>query len=88
MAVRRALADVLKPNLRRKGSTDTHAALLRLARSREGALRLVTTNFDRIFLSAARRIGQAYQAYAAPMFPIPKNSRWDGLIYLHGFTAQ
>jgi len=55
LAVRRALAETLKPNLRRKGASDTHAALLRLARDRVGALRLVTTNFDRIFHVAARR---------------------------------
>lgn len=84
LAVRRALAKALKPKLRRKGATDTQAALLRLARSREGALRLVTTNFDRVFHSAAKRTDQAFHTYAAPMLPIPKNSRWDGLVYLHG----
>ncbi len=84
LAVRRALAEVLKPKLRRKGAVDTQAALLRLARSREGALRLVTTNFDCIFHVAAKRTGQMFQEYAAPMLPIPKNSRWDGLVYLHG----
>ncbi len=88
LAVRRALAQALKPNLRRKGATDTHAALLRLARSRGGALRLVTTNFDRVFHTAAKRTGQAFQAYAAPMLPVPKNSRWDGLVYLHGLLAE
>ncbi len=87
-AVRSTLAQALKPNLRRKGTTDTQAALLRLARSREGALRLVTTNFDRIFHVAAKRTGQAFQAYAAPMLPIPKNSRWDGLVYLHGLLPE
>ncbi|NDV13766.1 hypothetical protein GZH52_13350 [Crenobacter sp. HX-7-9] len=84
LAVRRALAQALKPKLRRKGAIDTQAALLRLARSREGALRLVTTNFDRIFHVAAKRTGQMFQAHAAPMLPIPKNSRWNGLVYLHG----
>ena len=58
LAVRRALAQALKPNFRLKGAIDTHAALLRLARSREGALRLVTTNFDRIFHAAAKRTSQ------------------------------
>lgn len=87
-AVRTALAKTLKPKLRRKGATDTQAALLRLARSREGALRLVTTNFDRTFHVAARRTGQAFRAYAAPMLPIPKNSRWDGLVYLHGLLPE
>jgi hypothetical protein len=88
IAVRQALAKVLKPKLRRQGSTETHAALLRLARSREGALRLVTTNFDRVFDTAAKRTGQAFQAYSAPMLPIPKNSRWNGLVYLHGLLPQ
>jgi hypothetical protein len=84
IAVRRALAEVLKPKLHRKGATDTHTALLRLARCRQGTLRLVTTNFDRIFHVAARRSSQAFEAYAAPMLPIPKNSRWNGLVFLHG----
>ena len=88
LAVRRALAQALKPKLRRKGSTDTHAALLRLARSREDALRLVTTNFDRVFHTAAKRTGQAFQMYTAPMLPIPKNSRWNGLVYLHGMLPE
>ncbi|GAA5266513.1 hypothetical protein ACOSOMT5_P2941 [Acidiphilium sp. MT5] len=86
--VRRALVQALKPKLRRKGATDTQAALLRLARSREGALRLITTNFDRVFHTAAKRTDQAFQAYAAPMLPIPKNSRWNGVIYLHGLLPE
>lgn len=88
LAVRRSLAQVLKPKLRRKGATDTQAALLQLARSREGALRLVTTNFDRVFHVAAKRTSQAFQTYAAPMLPIPKNSRWNGLVYLHGLLPE
>ena len=88
LSVRRKLAEALKPSLRRKGATNTQAALLRLARSREGALRLVTTNFDRVFHTAAKRTGQAFQAYAAPMLPIPKNSRWDGLVFLHGLLPE
>lgn len=88
LAVRRALAQALKPKLRRKSSSDFQAALLCLARSHEGALRLVTTNFDRLFHAAAKRTGQAFQAYAAPMLPIPKNSRWNGLVYLHGLLPE
>lgn len=88
LAVRRTLAQALKPRLRRKGAIDTHGALLRLARSREGALRLVTTNFDRIFDVAAKRTGQTFHECAAPMLPIPKNSRWDGLVYLHGILPK
>ncbi len=88
IAVRQALAQALLPKWRRKGATDTHAALLQLARCREGALRLVTTNFDRVFERAARRTGQSFHAYAAPMLPIPKSSRWNGLVYLHGLLPD
>jgi SIR2-like domain len=88
LSVRRALAHALKPKLRRKGATETHAALLTLSRSRDGALRLVTTNFDRVFHTAAKRTTQPFQAYVAPMLPIPKNSRWNGLVYLHGLLAD
>jgi len=88
LAVRRVLVQALKPKLRRKGATDTHSALLRLARSREGALRLVTTNFDRVFHTASKRTGQVFQAYVAPMLPIPKNSRWNGVVYLHGLLSD
>ena len=88
LKVRRALAEALKPNLSLDGATDTQAALLRLARNREGALRLVTTNFDRVFHTAAEYTGQEFQAYAAPMLPIPKNSRWNGLVYLHGLLPD
>lgn len=84
LAVRGALAEALKRRLRRKGATDTQAAFLRMARDRDGALRLVTTNFDRVFHVAAKRSGLAFHAHAAPMLPIPKNSRWNGLVHLHG----
>lgn len=88
IAVRQALVQALQPKWRRTGATDAHAALLQLARCREGSLRLVTTNFDRIFTRAAQRAKQPLHAYAAPMLPIPKNSRWNGLVYLHGLLPD
>jgi hypothetical protein len=87
-AVREALAEALQPKLRRKGSSNTHAALLQLARCRDGALRLVTTNFDRIFARLATREKLSVPAYAAPDLPIPKNSRWNGIVYLHGLLPD
>ena len=87
-AVRNALAQVLKPNLRRKGDIETHRALLNLARSRDGYLRLVTTNCDRVFEDTAKRTRQPHNVYAAPMLPIPKDSRWNGLVYLHGLLPN
>lgn len=86
--VRRAILKVLKPNLRKKGATDTHSALLRLGTDRKGVTRLVTTNFDRLFHKAARRSGQGFSEYAAPMLPLPKKSRWDGLVFLHGLLPK
>ncbi len=88
IAVRQKLAEVLKPKWRRKGATTTHEALLELARTREGAVRLVTTNFDQVFERVGKRPGKAFQSYAAPMLPIPKNSRWNGLVYLHGLLPN
>ncbi len=88
LAMRKALAEVLKPNLRKKGATDTHAALLHLARNRQGMLRLVTTNFDRIFESVAKRERKPFVGHVAPMLPIPKGSRWDSLVYLHGALPE
>ena len=61
-------------------STETHRSLLTLSKSRDGQTRLVTTNFDRLFVAA----GPGLPFYAAPFLPIPKRSRWDGIIYLHG----
>lgn len=84
LLMRKALADALKPNLRKKGATDTHAALLHLARNRQGMLKLVTTNFDRVFDRVAKRERKPFVRHVAPMLPIPKSSRWDGLVYLHG----
>ncbi len=84
IAVRAALAKALQPRLRRKGATDTHDALLQLAHNREGVVRLVTTNFDRVFEKVVKRTKQSITRYAAPMLPIPKSSRWNGLVYLHG----
>jgi len=88
LAVRTALMKALKPKLRRKGATDTHAALLQLARNREGDVRLVTTNFDHIFVRVVKRNKLSVNAHVAPMLPIPKNSRWNGLVYLHGLLPE
>ena len=88
IAVRTALAKALHPDLGRNGATDTHTALLQLARSRKGALRLVTTNFDRIFEWVIERDKQFSNTYVAPLLPIPKNSRWNGLVYLHGLLPS
>lgn len=88
LAMRKALAKSLRPNLRRTNATETHRALLGLGRDRAGAVRLVTTNFDRIFEKTVKREKLQVRTYAAPMLPIPKISRWNGLVYLHGLLPD
>jgi hypothetical protein len=85
--VRSALADALTPKLGR-GATDSHVALLQLARDRNGTTRLVTTNFDRIFQRVIERRKMHVPHYPAPLLPIPKDSRWNGVVYLHGLLPK
>lgn len=84
MSMRRAIANALQPDFSRDGSLDTHLSLLQLGRTHDDALRLVTTNFDRAFYEAAKQNDLTFDSFTAPMLPIPKNSQWDGLVYLHG----
>jgi hypothetical protein len=49
---------------------------------------MVTTNFDRVFEYVAKRTKQRISTFSAPMLPIPKNSRWNGLVYLHGLLPE
>jgi len=79
--VRRRIAEILTPTRLTSSATATHEALLTLSRNRTGCVRLITTNFDRLFEEV---IGEsAVDRYQAPLLPVPK-SRWDGLVYLHG----
>ncbi|BCH23564.1 hypothetical protein MesoLjLb_33490 [Mesorhizobium sp. L-8-3] len=82
-AVRRALAQVLTPDLTLPGATKTHEALLTLAKNRVGQSRLITTNFDSLFAVAMSRLGVTLGDFAAPLLPVPKK-KWDGVVYLHG----
>ena len=84
ISVREKLSESLQPDLRLPGATETHTALLQLARSHDGKLRLVTTNYDHIFEDAAKHIEQKFNSYVAPALPMPTINSWDGLVYLHG----
>ncbi len=80
-AVRRWLPDVLTPDLTRPRALTTHVALLALARNRRGGIKLVTTNFDRLFeVAADRHRLPSFTVYPDP----PARARWDGLVHLHG----
>ena len=86
--MRKALTKALRPKRLRQGAMDTHAALLDLAMTREGVLRLVTTNFDRTFQRVAWQDRRRFDVFSAPMLPVPKPSQWNGLVYLHGLIPS
>lgn len=78
--VRRKLATILRPDMKAPNAIATHEALLTLARNRNNQLRLVTTNFDRLFEEVIARKAISVECFKAPLLPVPK-SRWDGLVY-------
>lgn len=85
-AVRRKLADILKPDLNAPNATATHNALMMLGKCRSGQTRLITTNFDRLFEEVIAAKSLPIERFKAPLLPVPKN-RWDGLVYLHGLLG-
>lgn len=87
-AVRQALFEVLKPNTRKKGALDTHKSLLKLSKNKHGVTRLITTNFDRLFESASKSLKVKSKVFTAPLVPIAKRSKWDGIVYLHGMLPK
>lgn len=75
----------LQINSHDKPQKHYHDSLLTLSRSKsDGAIRLVTTNFDRIFEECL----QKPEALVAPRLPVPKPNRWDGIAYLHGLIPK
>lgn len=82
-SVRKAIADILKPDLSAPNASATHEALLTLGKCRNGHTRLITTNFDRLFEEVIVAKSLPIKRFKAPLLPVPKN-RWDGLVYLHG----
>ena len=85
--VRQEVAKILKPDPDKPAKTATHEALLRLSRNRKGKIRLVTTNYDRLFEMAVLKLSFKVERFCAPLLPIPKE-RWAGLFYLHGLLAE
>ena len=86
--VRKALYQSLQPNLNAPAALDTHIALLQLSTNNKEKTRLITTNFDRLFFEAASSLNKNIPYYSAPHLPIPKKSRWNGIVYLHGLLPN
>ncbi len=86
--VRTAIAQILTPNLAKRNALATHEALLSLSKTGDDRIRLITTNFDRLFIEAMKRLNVEYPSYCAPLLPVPKKQKWDGIIYLHGLLTD
>lgn len=87
-AVRLKLTTILEPKWRKRGATTTHQALLQLATDRKKSVRIVTTNFDHIFQRVIKRKKLDVPVLAAPFLPVPKPSRWHGVVHLHGLLPK
>lgn len=85
--VRVALAKALTPDLSLPNATTTHEALISLSKTLKGQFRLITTNFDRLFIEAKSRLKVDFHEFSAPLLPVPKR-KWDGLVYLHGLLQE
>ena len=85
--VREKITEVLDPDISAPNATATHDALLTLAVCRERRIRLITTNFDRLFEYAMVNGRTTVERFEAPLLPVPKK-RWDGLVYLHGLLPE
>jgi hypothetical protein len=77
--LRKAVREVLYLNDTQEFAT--HEALLQLARSKDGRLRLVTTNFDQGFELA--KCDQSRAIDYAPYLPVPGKD-WNSIVHIHG----
>jgi hypothetical protein len=64
-----------------------HEILLDLASQGRDHYRVVTTNFDRLFMSAAEQFS-CVTYDASPRLPIPKKNRWKSIVHLHGILPS
>lgn len=79
--IEHAVSQALKPD---EGiDLSAHQILLDLAKTPEGKVRLVTTNFDRLFEACSDDL----KCFKPPQFPDPsRHDEMDGVIHLHGVT--
>ena len=85
--VRRTLASILKTPTKPNKNT-AHESLLALSKNCKGnSMRLITTNFDRLFEQAVTDEQQQVECFQAPLLPVPKK-QWNGLVYLHGLLPE
>ncbi len=77
--VRAAVAKAVEPPL--DASAEAHRTMLDLSTGPDGAVRLVTTNFDLLFEVASPGL----RSWTPPMLPDPaRTGLFSGVVYLHG----
>ena len=79
--IQKAVAFSLKPSV--APDLSAHKTLLDLATTPDGIVRLVTTNFDRLFDDC----GRSLPSWKPPRLPDPSaGTEFRGIVYLHGIT--
>lgn len=79
--VRTEVAKALRP--RNGVDLSAHRTLIDLSRGSDGSVRLVTTNFDRLFEAAAPDL----PVWAPPSLPdLRRSEAFEGIVHLHGST--
>ena len=67
-------------------SNTLHSSLLILSTGRKGKIRIVTTNFDRLFLESSESSNT--EIFSAPALPLPSKGSWHGIVHLHGLLPS
>lgn len=89
--VRKHLANILTPKTEVYDDPEdlsVHKSLLALSKDRTDRYKLITTNFDRIFEEIISRESLEIETEVAPHLPLPKKSRWNSIVYLHGLLPE
>lgn len=82
-AIESAVASALRPG--DEPDLTAHCTILDLATTREGLVRIVTTNFDRLFDNC----GRSLSSWQRPRLPDPSRPEdMDGIVHLHGKTTS
>lgn len=84
--VRLAVVDALTRGLSIDAASGLMSlSLLKLSKSEEGAIHLITTNYDNVLMDVAQNNNFSdIKYYVAPHLPVPRKGHWDGIVYLHG----
>ena len=80
--VRKKIIEILRMDS--SSNVNTHKAILELAKTKDGGVRLVTTNFDKGFILA----NSNQSVDAAPKLPVPKPHKWNSLVHIHGIIDE